>query len=418
MARKSTGHLFQRKEGGTWYLKYTVNGKRVTEALYDDDENPIVDPDLAEARRNEIMAPIVYGDRESGLKSIRHRLSDATDKVEKHPPRVKLTKLDDAWTTFERHELRDNSERTKKDYRDRWKRFTSWYKDEHMDKITVANARAFSLYLTEKLNLSPNRHNKIIQFCRRLWRYTFPGKEDPFASVKTHGQNTVSRRELSEGELKDVIENSSGELRTLLAIGLYTGLRLSDAVTLQWDEVSFELNRITRMPRKTRRKQKTVVIPLHPVLRMILEATPIEQRRGDVTPELAAKYRHDDTSLSRHVIQKHFKACGITTTEKSDSAKKRSKVGFHSLRHSFVTMCAKNGVPLAIVQELCGHGSPAIQRVYLHMGDDETNAAIMSLPNLIDAPAAKSAKDILQDALKLRSINGLKKAIKEAITKL
>jgi len=43
-----------------------------------------------------------------------------------------------------------------------------------------------------------------------------------------------SRRELTIEELRRVCNAATGELRTLLAIGTYTGLRLGDAATLRW----------------------------------------------------------------------------------------------------------------------------------------------------------------------------------------
>ncbi len=48
---------------------------------------------------------------------------------------------------------------------------------------------------------------------------------------------TASHRELTIEELRQVCSAATGELRTLFAIGLYSGLRLADAVTLQWGEV-------------------------------------------------------------------------------------------------------------------------------------------------------------------------------------
>lgn len=43
------------------------------------------------------------------------------------------------------------------------------------------------------------------------------------------------------------------------------------------------------------------------------------------------------------------------------------RVGFHSLRHSFVSLCAKAKTPLHVVQKLVGHGSPLLTSdVYLH----------------------------------------------------
>jgi integrase len=133
------------------------------------------------------------------------------------------------------------------------------------------------------------------------------------------------------------------------------------------------------VPGKTRRRGETVVIPLHPMLRAILEETPLSERRGYVLPEKAATYMADHSTLSRQ-IQRHFKGCKISTSKAGSGTNLVCDVGFHSFRHSFVTLCAKAGAPLAVVQALCGHGSPAVQKVYLHMGDAITRQTIRALP--------------------------------------
>jgi integrase len=37
------------------------------------------------------------------------------------------------------------------------------------------------------------------------------------------------------------------------------------------------------------------------------------------------------------------------------------EIGFHSLRHSFVSMCRTSNVPLAVVESIVGHSNPAMR---------------------------------------------------------
>ena len=41
----------------------------------------------------------------------------------------------------------------------------------------------------------------------------------------------------------------------------------------------------------------------------------------------------------------------------------------HATRHTFGTLCQKNGMPLAIVSELLGHSSTTMTDQYTHMSD-------------------------------------------------
>ena len=61
-------------------------------------------------------------------------------------------------------------------------------------------------------------------------------------------------------------------------------------------------------------------------------------------------------------------------------------VGFHRLRYFFVSECAKAGVPLAVVQELVGHGSPAMTRHYTKIDMETTAKAMRALEVSTQAP--------------------------------
>lgn len=275
------------------------------------------------------------------------------------------------------------------DYERRWRTFCEWMDGKHpevaaLEDVTTAQAREFVRWL-DKGDLSANRRNKIVQGCRLMFRVMAEECRDmanPFRNITNRRLTTKPHRELSEGELLKVCSSAEGELRTLLAVGLYTALRLADACLLRWEDVALHRNRLTVTPRKTRRTGKALVIPLHPVLRDILEETPQAERIGYVVPGLAADYQRDTAKVCK-MLRRHFLANGIETQERhKDQRNATCVVGFHSLRHSFVSLCAAKGVPLAVVQELCGHGSPAIQRHYIHLGPDATEAAMQALPSI------------------------------------
>jgi len=168
----------------------------------------------------------------------------------------------------------------------------------------------------------------------------------------------------------------------LFCIGLYTSFRLGDAVTLRWDEVKLSTNRIIRDPSKTiARTGEAVVIPIHPALYNILSETPKQNRREYVLPEFSQIYLSSRSKISR-MIQKHFQVCGIQTTRDKVYKQSTCVVGFHSLRHSFVTICAKKGVAQNKIEELCGHRSDIVHKAYLHFGERETKDAILALPDI------------------------------------
>jgi hypothetical protein len=70
------------------------------------------------------------------------------------------------------------------------------------------------------------------------------------------------------------------------------------------------------------------------------------------------------------------------------------EVGFHSLRHTFVSLCRESGAPLAVVEAIVGHASPAMTRHYTHIGEAAARASVAALPSVLGdatAPAALPA---------------------------
>jgi integrase len=249
---------------------------------------------------------------------------------------------------------------------------------------------------------SPNTINKYLNLLTLVFRVLKDKARltvNPWEGIQRKTLVTHGRRELTIEELRRVCAAADGELRLLLALGLYTGLRLGDCATLRWGEVDLIRGRITRIPNKTgRRNPHPVIVPIHASLRAILEETPSSKRHGYVLPESAEIYaRRSDTLTDR--VQRLFEACEITThkpgtgfeiqigedgkkTKVSTGNRASVEVGFHSLRHSFVSLCRASDVPLSVVESIVGHSNPSMTRHYTHTGDAAALAAVSSLPSL------------------------------------
>jgi integrase/recombinase XerC len=202
---------------------------------------------------------------------------------------------------------------------------------------------------------------------------------------------------LTVKEMTDVITKAPADLQTLLLIGAYTGMRLADACLLRWDSISFDDGIIDYEPLKTARKGKRIRVPMSPHLAARLKYIHRNVTDGErfVLPAIARQYKAERAGVSGQ-IQAHFNACGIATQEVPPEGSKVTRavcrVGFHSLRHSFVSLCAANRVPQVAVMEMVGHGSPAMTRLYSHAGDDQKRDAVELLPALLTAGKTGSRK--------------------------
>jgi len=278
--------------------------------------------------------------------------------------------------------------------------FKNWLAKTHpevsqLHEVTPVLAEEYATHLWQS-GIAPRTYNGTIKFLRSMFktlRLRAGLSADVWQDIPAQDNETEGRRNLTPKELREICAKAKGNLRYWLAIGLYTGLRLGDVVTLRWSEIDFKEQVIKRTPSKTRRKGKIITFPLHPVL----EAMLCELRaKTDSTidylfPEDAERHNRGQSSAITKVIQDHFSACGIKTTEKATGAHRRKaivRVGFHSLRHSFVSLCAANRVPQVAIQELVGHGSPAMTRLYEHPDEKQKARAISKLPSVSFEPKA------------------------------
>ena len=238
---------------------------------------------------------------------------------------------------------------------------------------------------------------------------------------------TESRRELTIEELYRILDTAKGDLALLLGMGTFTGLRMGDCCTLKWGEIDLIKQLIRRVPRKTAGSHpQPVLIGIPGALLARLKEIPSAQRKGYLLPEYAAAYmNHNARTALVEQIQRHFKACGIETHKEGTGVTidpqtghnvgKRAvvEVGFHSLRHTYVSLHAMGGTPAAIIQAIVGHGNPAMTEHYTHIDEAAARkaATALNLPELtpaIDAEALpENQNDILhrEIAARMESMN-------------
>jgi integrase len=163
--------------------------------------------------------------------------------------------------------------------------------------------------------------------------------------------------------------------------GYFTGLRLKDVCDLTWSSVDLVEQIITIETRKTR---KTVTLPIHPQFGAWL----VRQTRGigkaPVFPSLAGILGSGKTGLSmqfRHIMDKAG-IKGRVLREATGAGRPHSSLSYHSLRHSFNAALANAGVGVETRQELTGHSSVTMNKLYTHPDIELKRAAISLLPSI------------------------------------
>jgi integrase len=281
-----------------------------------------------------------------------------------------------------------------------WKRFQKWaveHKFQFIHEIEHGDVEKYAADLWQS-KVSASTYNQHIKFLRALFSVLEIDAglvTNPWSRITaTKKQASGGRRNLTLDELTAVIAKAEGNLRHMIILGVFTGLRLSDVANLKVENI--ENNPyppdtgprpgfLVVKPKKTERVNKVIEVPLHAAVIDVLRKLTRGRKDGFLFPKEQAEHTTDLSRLSNR-IQALFESCGIKTTEEvGESHRRRAtvRVGFHSLRHTFVTLCAKAGAPLHIVQKLVGHGNPMLTGdKYLHIDKAEKQAAIENLPSL------------------------------------
>ena len=380
LERRGDGHWLAR-----WYV-YTPHGDRLRKS------KAIHAATLADAERQlrELTEGNALITREKVIRSRLAELDAVRDEIGRLERERPALAVADAFEAYLRSPDRPQSgTRTLDGYAAQFGRFAGWMARRFPDvpELRGVTRGMAAEYLSElAATASPNTYNKHASLLRLVWRTV--GAEarctsNPWENVRRKVQpKTNGRRALTLDELARVCLPLTGEMRLLFALGLYTGLRLGDCALMEWGAVDMARRVIVTVPRKTARTGRTVEVPIHPALLAMLAEIPPERRRGHVLPETAELYGRDCSGLARR-IRAAFKAAGIETGAKvAGYARGVARVGFHSLRHTFVSLMGNAGAPLALVQSIVGHSNPMMTAHYFHARTDALADAVSALPQV------------------------------------
>jgi len=428
MARTTKGRLHTRGKKNNYYLQYYVNGRQNRIALRDDNGENITNKIKAKAAAQKILMPILAGNDADRWRRVQNELTNAEDKAEEATADIAngKAKIINGWDlflecpsrprTFKRPlNVNTKYQQRKKIFKSQYSKFAAWIKKDSpkiklLSEVTPELAQKYMAHLREEI--AATTHNNYLSFFKNFFNCLMKDekifiKKNPFARIERLEGRVHSRRELTINELQTIFNNSTGEMQLLFFIGFYTGLRLGDCCTLLWSEVNLDQHIIIRAPRKTARtSHKVVKIGINPFLWNALNKTPESQRKGYVLPEYADIYINDYPSLITEKIQSFFVSCGIqiykegTGKKFHTEGKKRVydckqravlEVGFHSLRHTYVSLQAMHGTPAAVIQDLVGHSNPAMTEHYTHV----STAAAIAAADALTIPQLTGNADII-----------------------
>jgi integrase len=110
----------------------------------------------------------------------------------------------------------------------------------------------------------------------------------------------------------------------------------------------------------------------------VVEAALKENPEGYLSERNASMYEHGTLVERTRAV---FAKVGIKTSETDADGHTKITCGFHSLRHTFVSMSIDAGVNPLLVQRIVGHSSASMTDRYYHADRKAVEEGIAKMPD-------------------------------------
>ncbi|NLX12517.1 MAG: hypothetical protein GXY44_02540 [Phycisphaerales bacterium] len=305
--------VFKRPDSEYYYARFTIDGKETwlsTKCTQRKQAQAI-----AEGKEQAARGKQNVDDYFSGLMALISRMPTEEQDIKRNEYARRLMQgqshtlpVAAAWQAWLDSPLKGNpGQMTIQHYDAIWRRFATWIAKVHVEylhEITEAQAQDYIADLWRS-KVSPrtfNGHTKFLKSMFKVLRVKAGLVANVWDNIKTMDKETQSRHNFTPAELKTICSRAQGAIRYMIGIGLYTGMRLGDVVPLKWANIGEDS--ITIIPSKTKRKGKQISLPIHPVLRTLLD----ELRKGSgeseyLFPIEAAVFQKDNSAASKGVFR-------------------------------------------------------------------------------------------------------------------
>lgn len=240
--------------------------------------------------------------------------------------------------------------------------------DYGLDKITPFIIEKFRTQRKEQDQVKDSVINIDVQVLSHIYNIAInAGIVDinPCQSIKRLKVAQVKDRILSSDEIAVILNMPQGKDKLMILIGLFTGARLNEVLSLKWNDLDFGKGIIHIVQSKI---GKIITIPLSGYLiDELMQYKAINNGKGERIFE-NTDITHRSVSNYSAYFSNLFKSMGI------------HNFTFHNLRHTFSSILqGELGIGAVVVQGMTGHSSLSMLQKYSHSGLDSRQRAIQAL---------------------------------------
>ena len=234
----------------------------------------------------------------------------------------------------------------------------------HVSNISKAKytlIRNFIVFLSKK-GLKTRSINRKISSLNSFYDFLIKIsliKINPLENHKSLKTEKLLIEPFSQKEIETVIKNidtsnfSGLRNQTIIELFYQTGIRLSELISLEINDIDFNQNRIKVLGKRNKER----IIPILDSLSSILKRYIIERNKV-IKSNIENLFVTENEkklypSLVYRVVISEFKKFS-----------KKSRVSPHVLRHSFASLMINSGADINVVKEILGHESLAATQEY------------------------------------------------------
>ncbi len=249
--------------------------------------------------------------------------------------------------------------------------FAAWLKESDTDLVAATREHILQYQgVRMQEGRKARSEARLLSTLRRFYRYLCREEirdSDPTAKIESPRLGKPLPSSLTEDEVERLLEQPNVLMplglrdRTMLEVLYATGLRVSELVTLTFEQVNMRQGLI----RCIGKGNKERLVPLGEIALDYLQRYIVESRpvllKGNVNEDLFPTQRGKAMTRQAfwYLIKKYAKQAGI---EKDLSP--------HTLRHAFATHLLNHGADLRVVQLLLGHSDLSTTQIYTHVAKE------------------------------------------------
>ena len=240
----------------------------------------------------------------------------------------------------------------------------------YVEDISRSDLKGYLKHIEEK-GYQPSSRNRVMFILRSFYNYAIKEnlvEENLAQTFEKVSERTKERVYLDDDEIEELMaEIDHSVVKAAALMMYYSGLRVSECLSLTFNEIDFDRDIIYVRQGKGNKDRN---VPLNSKLKEILTDFIQNERKSFSSEKVFATKRSG--SLSNAYFNRKIK-------EAVEELDWKKEVSAHTFRHSFASNLVKKDINIYKIKKLLGHSNIQVTSIYTHSNIEDLSAAVSVL---------------------------------------